>query len=198
MMPVLLRYRRRCTAHRAGRQGTDVGDRADPDRGIRRDYHPVGTAMLVALMRRNRGREIGINGMWVTWGRLAALLYGFLTAHFGWRAAFILPERVAILLGIGFSSARARETSPHPVGQGRGAWRGQRGSGRCAGVRRAGVGHRHRRVVFNASTVTYPKLKPPGAPERLAGVAADPRRGGQPGLCLGAEAAHEKRRLHKP
>ena len=38
----------------------------------------------------------------------AALLTGFLTAHFGWRAAFILPGGVAILLGIGFSSACAR------------------------------------------------------------------------------------------
>lgn len=30
-------------------------------------YHPVGTAMLVAYAQ-NRGREIGINGMWATSG----------------------------------------------------------------------------------------------------------------------------------
>ncbi|RFQ19529.1 MFS transporter, partial [Pseudomonas sp. ATCC 13867] len=66
-------------------------------------YHPVGTAMLVAHAQ-NRGHEIGINGMWGNLGvAFAALLTGFLTAHFGWRAAFILPGAVAVLIGIGFA-----------------------------------------------------------------------------------------------
>ena len=133
-------------------------------------YHPVGTAMLVAHAE-NRGREIGINGMWGNLGvAFAALLTGFLTAHFGWRAAFILPGGVAILLGIGFSSACAR-SHRRTCRPGRGAWRGQRGPVDAPGVRRAGAGHRHRRVVFNASTVTYPKL----FQERLSDLLASPQ-----------------------
>ena len=143
-------------------------------------YHPVGTAMLVAHAE-NRGREIGINGMWGNLGvAFAALLTGFLTAHFGWRAAFILPGGVAILLGIGFSSACASHR--RTCRPGRGAWRGQRGLSmrRVFGVLAlvtatgGGVQRQHRDLPEAV----------PGAPERLAGVAADPWRGGQPGLCL--------------
>ena len=76
---------------------------------------------------------------------------------------------VAILLGIGFFFC-VREPSPH-LSAGRGAWRGQRGSVDAPGVRRAGAGHRHRRVVFNASTVTYPKL----FQERLSDLLASPQ-----------------------
>ncbi|VFT07915.1 MFS family transporter [Pseudomonas aeruginosa] len=71
-------------------------------------YHPVGTAMLVAHAE-NRGREIGINGMWGNLGvAFAALLTGFLTAHFGWRAAFILPAGWPSCSASAFSSACAR------------------------------------------------------------------------------------------
>lgn len=120
-------------------------------------YHPVGTAMLVAHAE-NRGREIGINGMWGNLGvAFAALLTGFLTAHFGWRAAFILPGTVALLLGFWFARC-VRDEAPPPA---------------VAGARRAGAGGGVSMplvfgvlalvtatggVVFNTSTVTYPKL----------------------------------------
>ncbi|MGN5855604.1 MFS transporter, partial [Pseudomonas aeruginosa] len=71
------------------------------------------TAMLVAHAETRR-REIGITGMWGNLGvSLAALLTGFHTAHFGWRAAFILPGGVANLLGIGFFYCVREEPSPH-------------------------------------------------------------------------------------
>ncbi|AGI25889.1 putative major facilitator superfamily transporter [Pseudomonas sp. ATCC 13867] len=120
-------------------------------------YHPVGTAMLVAHAQ-NRGHEIGINGMWGNLGvAFAALLTGFLTAHFGWRAAFILPGAVAVLIGIGFAwqvRAEAPVAVPHPAPRGVG---GQKLSmprvfGVLALVTATGG------VVFNASTVTYPRL----------------------------------------
>lgn len=120
-------------------------------------YHPVGTAMLVAHAE-NRGHEIGINGMWGNLGvAFAALLTGFLTAKFGWRAAFILPGAVAILIGIGFAwqvRAEAPVVAQRPAPRGVGGQKlsMQRVFGVLALVTATGG------VVFNASTVTYPRL----------------------------------------
>lgn len=120
-------------------------------------YHPVGTAMLVAHAQ-NRGHEIGINGMWGNLGvAFAALLTGFLTAHFGWRAAFILPGVVAVLIGIGFTwqvRAEAPVPAQHPAPRGVGGQKlsMRRVFGVLALVTATGG------VVFNASTVTYPRL----------------------------------------
>ncbi|WP_342247342.1 MFS transporter [Pseudomonas sp. OTU5201] len=120
-------------------------------------YHPVGTALLVAHAE-NRGREIGINGMWGNLGvAFAALLTGFLTARFGWRVAFILPGVVAMLLGFWFAWCVREEAAPLAAAGGR---RGGLGGGVSmplvfgvlALVTATGG------VVFNASTVTYPKL----------------------------------------
>ncbi|HCF0512791.1 TPA: MFS transporter [Pseudomonas aeruginosa] len=134
-------------------------------------YHPVGTAMLVAHAE-NRGREIGINGMWGNLGvAFAALLTGFLTAHFGWRAAFILPGGVAILLGIGFFFCVREEPSPHLSAKA--AARGEDSEGlsmrRVFGV--LALVTATGGVVFNASTVTYPKL----FQERLSDLLASPQ-----------------------
>ncbi|BCQ64709.1 hypothetical protein PBOI14_64590 [Pseudomonas sp. Boi14] len=75
-------------------------------------YHPVGTAMLVAYAQ-NRGREIGINGMWGNLGvAFSALITGLLVTRFGWRSAFILPGSVAILLGVGFAWQVRDEPAP--------------------------------------------------------------------------------------
>ncbi|HGR4967007.1 TPA: MFS transporter [Pseudomonas aeruginosa] len=134
-------------------------------------YHPVGTAILVAHAE-NRGREIGINGMWGNLGvAFAALLTGFLTAHFGWRAAFILPGGVAILLGIGFFFCVREEPSPHLSAKA--AARGEDSEGlsmrRVFGV--LALVTATGGVVFNASTVTYPKL----FQERLSDLLASPQ-----------------------
>ncbi len=120
-------------------------------------YHPVGTAMLVAYAQ-NRGREIGINGMWGNLGvAFSALITGLLVAQFGWRSAFLLPGAVAIVLGIGFALQVREEPipkRPHTALKGAG---GQRISmvmvfGVLALATATGG------VVFNATTMTYPKL----------------------------------------
>ena len=133
-------------------------------------YHPVGTAMLVAYAK-NRGREIGINGMWGNLGvAFSALITGLLVAHFGWRAAFILPGVVAMVLGVGFALQVREEPvpqRPHTPLKGAG---GQRISmalvfGVLALATATGG------VVFNATTMTYPKL----FQERLHELFASPQ-----------------------
>ena len=133
-------------------------------------YHPVGTAMLVAYAQ-NRGREIGINGMWGNLGvAFSALITGLLVAHFGWRAAFILPGVVAMVLGVGFALQVREEPVPkRPHTPLRGAG-GQRISmavvfGVLALATATGG------VVFNATTMTYPKL----FQERLHELFASPQ-----------------------
>jgi MFS family permease len=120
-------------------------------------YHPVGTAMLVAYAQ-NRGREIGVNGMWGNLGvAFSALLTGFLVAQFGWRSAFILPGCISILIGLMFAFQVKDEPIPmraHTAPKGRS---GQRISMvmvfSVLAVATATGG-----VVFNATTMTYPKL----------------------------------------
>ncbi|QQZ41161.1 MFS transporter [Pseudomonas sp. SK3(2021)] len=133
-------------------------------------YHPVGTAMLVAYAQ-NRGREIGNNGMWGNLGvAFSALVTGLLMAHFGWRSAFILPGVVAIALGLGFAWQVREEpipARPHVPLKGVG---GQRISmamvfGVLALATATGG------VVFNATTMTYPKL----FQERLQDLFASPQ-----------------------
>jgi MFS family permease len=133
-------------------------------------YHPVGTAMLVAYAQ-NRGREIGMNGMWGNLGvAFSALITGLLVAHFGWRAAFILPGVVAMVLGVGFALQVREEPvpkRPHTPLKGAG---GQRISmalvfGVLALATATGG------VVFNATTMTYPKL----FQERLHELFASPQ-----------------------
>ncbi|BBN57243.1 MFS transporter [Pseudomonas chlororaphis subsp. aurantiaca] len=133
-------------------------------------YHPVGTAMLVAYAQ-NRGREIGINGMWGNLGvAFSALVTGLLVAHFGWRSAFILPGVVAIALGLGFAWQVREEPIPaRPHVPLKGA-DGQRISmamvfGVLALATATGG------VVFNATTMTYPKL----FQERLQDLFASPQ-----------------------
>lgn len=135
-------------------------------------YHPVGTAMLVAHAER-RSHEIGVNGMWGNLGvAFSALVTGFLVAQFGWRAAFLLPGAVAVAIGLAFAWQVRREA---PVPLQPKAPRGRDGRrlsmplvfGVLAVVTATGG------VVFNATTVTYPKLFEAGldawsaSPQRL-------------------------------
>ncbi len=65
-------------------------------------YHPVGTAMLTTHAEKV-GRAIGINGVWGNMGvAFAALTTGAITEWLGWRAAFILPGILGVLVGLAF------------------------------------------------------------------------------------------------
>jgi MFS family permease len=62
-------------------------------------YHPVGTAWLVRHAE-NRGRMLGWNGIFGSIGVGAGPIVGAtLSAFYGWRAAFLVPGVVALLLG---------------------------------------------------------------------------------------------------
>ena len=62
-------------------------------------YHPVGIAMLTIGSTR-LGWTLGVNGVWGNLGLgVAALITGLIVQHFGWRAAFIVPGLVSIVLG---------------------------------------------------------------------------------------------------
>jgi len=62
-------------------------------------YHPVGTAWLVRHAE-NRGRMLGWNGIFGSIGVGAGPIVGAtLSALYGWRAAFLAPGILALLLG---------------------------------------------------------------------------------------------------
>lgn len=66
-------------------------------------YHPVGIAWLVSASDRP-GRTLGINGVFGAAGvGGAALLTGIIADWIGWRAAFILPGVVCLLVGVWFA-----------------------------------------------------------------------------------------------
>ncbi|HEY3920258.1 MAG TPA: MFS transporter [Stellaceae bacterium] len=63
-------------------------------------YHPVGTAWLVRHAE-NRGRMLGWNGIFGSIGVGAGPIVGAtLTSFYGWRAAFMVPGAVSLLLGL--------------------------------------------------------------------------------------------------
>ncbi|MDF1720882.1 MAG: MFS transporter [Minwuia sp.] len=65
-------------------------------------YHPVGIAMVVEGQEKV-GRALGINGVWGNMGLAAApLLTGWLIEVSSWRAAFIVPGIVAVLVGCAY------------------------------------------------------------------------------------------------
>ena len=63
-------------------------------------YHPVGMAWLVKNSE-NKGRALGINGVFGSLGvASAALIAGILTDTISWRAAFIVPGVLALVVGV--------------------------------------------------------------------------------------------------
>lgn len=73
-------------------------------------YHPVGTAMLVSNARQ-LGRDLGWNGVWGNLGAASASAVTALVASMlGWRAAFILPGLVCVLIGIAFVNLIPRDS----------------------------------------------------------------------------------------
>lgn len=78
-------------------------------------YHPVGIAM-VAENAKSLGKELGINGVWGNFGvACAAVVAGFLTAEYGWRAAFIVPGAVSIAVGLAYLVFCRNAPEPHPL-----------------------------------------------------------------------------------
>jgi MFS family permease len=64
-------------------------------------YHPIGTAMLVDAAGDKPGRAIGTNGVFGNVGvALAPVVTAFVASQAGWRAAFLLPGFVSIVLGL--------------------------------------------------------------------------------------------------
>lgn len=69
-------------------------------------YHPVGLPWLVRNAV-NRGRALGVNGVFGSAGTAgAALVAGLLAEFYGWRAAFIVPGVICLATGVAFVWAR--------------------------------------------------------------------------------------------
>ena len=65
-------------------------------------HHPVANNLIVTLAAR-RGRALAVNGVCGNFGVAgAALVTGLLASAFGWRAAFIVPGAVSLVIGIAF------------------------------------------------------------------------------------------------
>lgn len=86
-------------------------------------YHPVGIPMLLKTATRP-GATIGWNNLAGNLGiAVAALLTGFMVKYFGWRAAFMLPALIAIVLGVLFwrhapmeaEAPAKKKAQPHPI-----------------------------------------------------------------------------------
>ena len=79
-------------------------------------YHPVGLAIVVQRWR-NTGMRIAVNGVWGNLGvASAALITGYFIDHGGWRAAFVVPGIVSILIGIAYTALMWPEiTRPRPA-----------------------------------------------------------------------------------
>lgn len=79
-------------------------------------YHPVGLAIVTEKWK-NTGMRLAVNGVWGNFGVAgAALLTGFLIDLVSWRAAFIVPGIVSILIGAAYVWLRWPElTTPRVV-----------------------------------------------------------------------------------
>ena len=85
-------------------------------------YHPIGTTMLVEAAGDKPGRSIGVNGVFGNIGvALAPVVTAFLAAQFGWRAAFLLPGLLCLIVGFVWlrtpivEGAAHRGARPFPV-----------------------------------------------------------------------------------
>src|SRR5262244_3927831 len=131
-------------------------------------YHPVGTAMIVSYADR-LGREMGLNGVWGNLGvASSALVTGVIGQYLGWRAAFIIPGIVTVMIGITFAMLVVHED--------------RKGTKQAAAQARVAKEDMWRVILallivviaisttFNAVTVALPKL----FAERLAEVTKSP------------------------
>lgn len=67
-------------------------------------YHPVGIAMLVEG-REKVGKLLGVNGVAGNLGLAAAIVAASLSEAISWRAAFIVPGAVTLVIGVWFIAA---------------------------------------------------------------------------------------------
>jgi MFS family permease len=131
-------------------------------------YHPVGTAMIVSYADK-LGREMGLNGVCGNLGvASSALVTGVVSQYLGWRASFIIPGVITVLLGIVFARTVMHED--------------RTGTRQAAAQVRIAKKHMWRVILalllvviaisttFNAVTVALPKL----FAERLAGMTKSP------------------------
>ncbi len=125
-------------------------------------YHPIGIAMLVGG-RENVGRTLGINGVAGNLGvAFAALIAAGLADLIHWRAAFILPGAISVLVGVAYALWAPRIDA---VGKGRPS--GGVRSGALAGLSVSmlwrvflviAVATSFGGVIFNGTVVAIPKL----------------------------------------
>lgn len=129
-------------------------------------YHPVGTAMVVQGVS-DVGRRLGVNGVWGNLGvAAAALTAGALADTFGWRAAFVVPGAVSVVIGLAF----ALVPSPPQVARGTTPTAAASADAEQPGGRRAlppglvrvfivlGLTTVCAGLIFNATLVALPKV----------------------------------------
>lgn len=131
-------------------------------------YHPVGIAMVVDGPAESVGRRLGVNGVYGNMGvAAAAIVAGALAQWVHWRAAFLVPGAVSILVGVAFVMFVRRTTLTVEAGS-----RAKGSVGFMPGWQRAlivlGLTTLFSGLVFNATTVSLPKV----FDERLAGFGA--------------------------
>jgi len=75
-------------------------------------YHPVGLSLVTDIATRP-GRALAVNGVFGNMGLAgAAAVTGFLTDQAGWRAAFLVPATLSVLVGCGLFVRRLQEGGP--------------------------------------------------------------------------------------
>lgn len=131
-------------------------------------YHPVGLAIVTARWKKT-GMRLAVNGIWGNLGvGCAALVTGVMIDLAGWRAAFMLPGMVSILIALPylFVSREIQAQTVAPVGG-------------AAAAKRANYGPKWRvllcvymtatlgSIVFQSTTVALPEI----FEERLVGLA---------------------------
>ena len=129
-------------------------------------YHPVGIAMLVEG-REKVGRLLGVNGVAGNMGlAAAAIVAASLSETIGWRAAFIVPGALSLIVGFCFialcrqwrNSAAATAPAPAPAARGRPS----RTLLRLVLV--IGVATTLTGLTFQTTTIALPKLFDEGLP----------------------------------
>ncbi len=66
-------------------------------------YHPVGIPMIIRAAGKNRGKMLGVNGIFGSLGMAsAAIVAELLTLSVSWRAAFIVPGLICMAVGVLF------------------------------------------------------------------------------------------------